>query len=1145
MTPDPLTTLRQAILDGEAMLILGQDHTPGFVDSVLRDANSLLTLEAVPASLPELYARLADTPGKNTIDALLKASPSIGLLEVASLPWTAVLTTAVDTTVLAAMRGAGGQRRVVEVSSAQLASILHLRSTQVLHLVRAFGSVDGAGETAVPDSAQALTRRRMLELPQVVSQLARLVGLRGVVVVDGVSDRDWLGSTGLEMLCLAFQQLPQGRVFWFDANRVTLPSGNLGIHVEELPLSEHLKLWLRDSGMGTAVQAARERVFGVGDRVLTLRGPGLDRTVVIGAKEWRDVNRIGQLLDDDSLVQLRSEHTEGREGLVRYLRQSHAGVPEWRGPAKRYIFERRVVGDLIDDIVAFIEGPKASILSDSHQALPRRVPYMLSGPPASGKTVGLLHAAWQLRNTKQLCVLWLVPGVAGIDVVAIERVCRTLEQRGVRWSVLFADGLEMDEYIRVHQRLSAAGRRVVVVGTESTSPFQQRSAVDVKRFELTPNIEDEELRAFQRYLTSHKLHSHETTTTSDFLRLLCGVVPEIQFGALPSLLEEYERVVSVVRQTAESVDDVPGTALGQQLRKLFPELIDLTGDGAPKSKFDADKDLRQLLHLILFTAQLERPLPVDIALSVLGGGVLGKFPSFEAAFEKTALVQDVALDQEGTRGFTTAHQLHAEWLLQGLVPRRAKQLDLLEQLALGIRWLPDAFPGDNPPQDYVLDLLKTVGPRGRFARFYNFKAGLERLATVISEVRQRFVMEQPRLLALEALILGDLAQMDSEERDTRLGRCTLALQLLGRAEDILQQRRPSEARNFELQRTLTQAADIRGTMINIWLRQPGDGGSPNVTSILEELKLIERDAMRARSYDAQYHPIDIVCWSHRDAVDWLPEDVDQVVRESLIGAMESALDVAEEEVVRDPEQLSRYEEKRVQVAERRRDWQVSEALAQRMREKGDFAGEVSISRYRVKDDADPSACLTELLRFWKWRPEVFRSLYAVRHMQKLWTRVFLRERLGEGDPKRVAATSPEWGMLADVCRARLSFEEDQDQPFTLFMLGWSLYQLDEPKDARRVFERLERQSLGMARRVGELAYLTDATGRPRSYEGQVVHARPAQVKIRVPALDVVIDLRPEVETRMAPAGFRMGEIIDISVALNYRGITLAPAPSRS
>jgi hypothetical protein len=260
--------------------------------------------------------------------------------------------------------------------------------------------------------------------------------------------------------------------------------------------------------------------------------------------------------------------------------------------------------------------------------------------------------------------------------------------------------------------------------------------------------------------------------------------------------------------------------------------------------------------------------------------------------------------------------------------------------------------------------------------------------------------------------------------------------------------------------------------------------------------------------------------------------------------MESALEVADEEVIRDKEQLSKYQERRVQATARRGDWHTSEALALQMRERGDFAGEVSMSRYRLGEDPDSTACLDELERFWQWRPDVLRSLYAVRHMQKLWTRAFLEERLGEGDPKSVAATPAQWAMLSDVCRARLSFDEDQDQPFTLFMLGWSLYQLDEPKDARRVFERLERQSLGMARRVGELAYVTDASGRRRSYEGQVVHARTAQVKIRVPALDLVVDLRPEVETRMAPSGFRMGEIVDVSVALNYRGITLAPATSR-
>ena len=303
--------------------------------------------------------------------------------------------------------------------------------------------------------------------------------------------------------------------------------------------------------------------------------------------------------------------------------------------------------------------------------------------------------------------------------------------------------------------------------------------------------------------------------------------------------------------------------------------------------------------------------------------------------------------------------------------------------------------------------------------------------------------------------------------------------------------------------------------------------------------------MRARSYDPQYHPLDIVCWSHKDAVDWLPDDVDPAIREGLLAAIESALEVAEEEGIRDSAQLGRYQDRKVQAAERRGNAQISEALAHEMRERGDFAGEVSISRYRLGGDASPQTCLMELQRFWEWRPTVLKNLYAVRYMQHLWIRAFLRERLGEGAPKQVGASRSEWELLANVCRARLAFEEDHDQPFTLFLLGWSLYQLGEAREARRAFERLERQSLGMARRVGELVYLTDDTGQQRSYEAQVVHARTGQVKVRVPALDTVADIRPEVETRISPSGVRMGEIIDISVALNDRGLTLAPRHSHS
>src|SRR5207253_1692334 len=159
---------------------------------------------------------------------------------------------------------------------------------------------------------------------------------------------------------------------------------------------------------------------------------------------------------------------------------------------------------------------------------------------------------------------------------------------------------------------------------------------------------------------------------------------------------------------------------------------------------------------------------------------------------------------EGTAALTTPHQLHAAWLLRALFPDRSLQLELLRRLALSIDWKPDAYPGDEPEQDFLLGLLRTVGPRGEYSWLYGSPESLERLAGVVREVRERFAIEQPKLLTLEAIILGDLAMKASEHGpDEAREKCRLALTLLGRAEDILRERRPSDARNFELQRALT------------------------------------------------------------------------------------------------------------------------------------------------------------------------------------------------------------------------------------------------------------------------------------------------------------------------------------------------------
>ena len=78
----------------------------------------------------------------------------------------------------------------------------------------------------------------------------------------------------------------------------------------------------------------------------------------------------------------------------------------------------------------------------------------------------------------------------------------------------------------------------------------------------------------------------------------------------------------------------------------------------------------------------------------------------------------------------------------------------------------------------------------------------------------------------------------------------------------------------------------------------------------------------------------------------------------------------------------------------------------------------------------------------------------------------------------------------------------------------------------------------MRRRVGELAVVSDEHSRARRYVVRV-HARKGDsVVVRVEALGMVIEMRPEVENTVAPSGLELGEVLEVAIAMNYRGLSV-------
>ncbi len=998
------------------------------------------------------------------------------------------------------------------------------------------GRVGATGDVAPPD-ALSLPGKLLLKLPRALDALPQLLSTRGVLVVEGMAADAWLDDVSWAALGEVLRKIPIGRIFWFGwapPSLRTALANNVNFVGERF--TSAIAAWESDAELSAHLATGRKAVFGVDDHIVTV-GFGKDRTSVrFSARDWREIRRVGSAIDDAELDQLHALESDGPSGLAAFAGRAHLGVPDWKAAARGYCFRRDATDRITDTVVEYLSSPKQSLLDSTGGGEMRR-PLFLSGPPATGKSVGLLRVAWELRTTHRLFVLWLLPGLSGVDPVQVERICRMVETRGLLWTVLVIDGALPEECMHLLDKMLSDGRRVILIGTETAFVEDSEPPRGYTRFPTKMTLSPREASEWSGFVAIHGVQD-PGVVAHDFLSRLSSVLPEVGYGSAAALLREYERLIRAAEPVVShtTADEGP---LAKQLRELFPELAHANSTEEPVGRFETNPFVRDLVEVILFCARADLPVATDTLFTVLGSDLLNSFHQLQKAFGETALIQEVVMDNEGTIGLTTAHRLHAQWLLRTLRPTASAQLDVLQSLVERVPWDLDAYPGDNPTQDYMIRVLRQVGPHGGAANDFGSVAALRALADILASIWMKHGKRHPGLLSLEAIIRGDIAKNDENAvPDEKRRQCKSALEALVAAIEVLRARPSSEARNFQLQRALTLAADIRGTELNVVLR----GSSPSPSEVQGMLTELQTNAIMARSYGTQYHPLDILYWANRDARKLLApagfEAPDFEVQ--LLSTMQMALEVAEEEQIIDEEQRSRLDGRRIELDQILGQAPLAHERAAEMRSRGDFAGEIVLSRITVDDaERESVVCRDELSRFLEFGPSVLSDVRALRYLCRLWIDGWAGPDFGKERVVCCAAPEIAWEQLRNVALARLAVPEDSEHPLTTFLLGWAQLQLGDSGGARETFRRLERRSIGMRRRIGELAIVSNENGHPRPFGARVLTRRGDRVVLRIDGLGAVLEMRPDVETIVAPSGLEIGEFAGVAIAINYRGLQVA------
>ncbi|MFE9693633.1 hypothetical protein [Micromonospora sp. NPDC005806] len=1161
------------IADGRAVLLLGQGHTAGLVDNLIRDIAALSGTEQ-QGSLPEQLQELGTASRVEDVRrAFSRQAPDEELLQVASCPWSLVIASAVDPVPVEAFARAGGRagRRIRVLNPSQATSLTASVNPAALTIVRLFGSADEQVPAHLPPLTRAALRQRQAFDVGPILQQVPFLASRGCLVVAGVGEDDWLP---MELLALACSSLPPGSVHWFlghegSADPAASPDFGDTLTVHEGTLAEFLVRGAAGAA-GEKLVAAQDALLSPDDHIISFGRPGDLKQIVLSAQEWRSMSQAAVILDDAAVAPPPPLLPDEDRAAFRFFLRGVQRPPDWTGVVRGYLFEREIAGRFAERVEEALTGIGAVNPSDAREKYTvyySRRPILLTGPPASGKSRLIHWLAVHLRRRGHV-VVYVAPTAGRVKSEALERVCRLLEEKGAPGVALLIDDLDNLQYSQLAEMLAAAGRNAVVVGSARVAPQTVDPNVDPRKsggkepdftsVSVGRRLAGREIEGFRRYLNERGELSEGLTPTRMrepyFLLLLYFLLPDTRGNVRLRVGEAYDRLARALDLAARATDSGSNggdSRFQEQLRaaarQLFPNM-EFAGrqDNRLGSPFDHSDYTRDALDLCLVCARLHRPISVDLLLRALGADFVRRYPAFSRSLGESELLNEM-VDEYGTVTLNTDHPELARLALGSVRPSPPDQLKLIELLVQAVRWSESNYPGDDQGQDFCIEILQTIGPRGEHADAYSSPDSLSLLARILRNIRQDLQVRIPKLLLLEAQALRLLADRDGDH-GASLGYIALAVDVLDQAEDVLLSRRATDARNAELLNVLTTRAAVHGYAVGAHLRRLGqlnDVHSDNDEqrglrlAIEEELERVSLYVGRTRALGrASFFPLDISFWSLRDVLEQMP-GLSNVERARLLAQMSSILETAVEEPL-EPRQVQRFRQRRIQLAELEGRHEISAEMALEMRKQGDFTGHCQIIRRRVYSPTtrkahSPAAAAEGLASLLGLDNAVWRSREAMALAHHLWMDAHLPEgQVGGADPVFAHCSRQEWKEWSLILHARRNFPEDEDNAFVIFCLAWALFQLDEPHAALAQVAVLESNSSGSRRRVGCLAVLADDNGVPRSYRA-IARRRQADNWIcYLPQL--LTEIRIPLAILGSEADLQVGSEISAFVGLNYRGL---------
>jgi hypothetical protein len=992
--------------------------------------------------------------------------PADNLRTIAAYPWSAVVTSAVDTVWPSAFRSPWRELQPVLDERHQPSDP---RNRQRLHCFYLYGNVNSVElQQRVP-----LTPFELLKREQVAVALARrlpeLVTPLGVLAVEAYDpSSDWLR---LEHLAPILADLTPLQVHFFGADE-TLKENPL---VCELVARELVTLHAA-SLASTLAEGIESGLIGAEPD----HDEGSGHQIRLGASAlripadiWKRLCDSTVILDDAILVQPKEISVDARYHDFRAFLGAGDGVPNWEGFARGFAFTRTFEPRLAEIVAKGLASPST-----------QDRPIVLHGPTGSGKTIALAALARQVRLGHRYPVIFVERGSTP-PYSDLELFCEWAEHEGAPSTLIAWDGmLSPGDYQDALRYLSSKGRNAVVVGTSYRLP----EAIEVKTHHVyaPPSLTATEREEFLTFLGGFEsdlgafLGQDKSMWGDAFLVALYRLLPPVRGVVRAGVSRELQHAERTMAQSVEAIHPeyrasnamaralleaglIAPTELSTELnRQVGSELLD---------------DFQHLTGLVMVPGRRGLHIPLELLLRSLGQAGFSHFMDLLNGVDIFRWYED----HRGNITIGARTRLEARLIAEARAGGPETEIALICELLLELR--PDqGSPSGGPEVDFAVSLIRAVGPGAQDTLGVSPYFGT--LANALREARLERGVIHPRLMLQEANLQresarsGASAQVLGQGLDEAEATVAAALDLL-----------PEHPRNRALRSQLL--VELASTMAmksrqSLKSHRPAPGDVMTLMSSLKEVVIHALD-----EDGANYHALDVWAWSTRDAIDGGILGEEQRI-EALGDLMSAFQAVAIDEL--DPRQITPFHTRRFEMAEMIGDIAAAGNAAEALRARGSGAAlflralKISGLACRDADAAYDPACIslavdeldgdTELL----WQDQRCLDLYL-----DLWWIANTGERLLTGERMRPALTREQWQRLLLIVTTLAEGESPRRSAVLLFLRALALFHLDRVSESLSAFKEVERHSAAVrTRRRVIRSYVASAPdGSARTYHGTI------------------------------------------------------------